>query len=488
MLEDAGIAILLTQQDLLLQLPACTQTTVCLDRDWNTIIEQSCGPCTAQVRPTNLAYVIYTSGSTGRPKGTAITHAAAVNLLYWAGEIFAAYEFAGLLFSTSICFDLSIFELFAPLSQGGAVILAGNALELPHLHEAEKVRLMNTVPSAMTELLRTGSVPAGVRTVNLAGEPLPESLVKEIYQRTNVERVFNLYGPTEDTTYSTFAALERGCDSDVTIGIPIANTQTYILDHEMQPLPDGLTGELYIGGAGLARGYWQRPALTAERFVPNPFARVAGERLYRTGDRTRYREDGNLEYLGRLDQQVKIRGFRIELGEIESVLASHPGVAQCVVVAHQSAAGEKCLVAYLVSKPGADGLSNASLLTFLEEHLPQYMLPSDLVILETLPLTPNGKVDRRKLSLLSGVPRPREEEYCPPQTPAQELLAGIWADILKAPRVGITDNFFHIGGHSLLAMQVVSRIRDLFHINVPVRSVFEAPTVDQFSKVLSKYE
>jgi hypothetical protein len=215
---------------------------------------------------------------------------------------------------------------------------------------------------------------------------------------------------------------------------------------------------------------------------------VAGERLYRTGDRTRYREDGNLEYLGRLDQQVKIRGFRIELGEIESVLASHPGVAQCVVVAHQSAAGEKCLVAYLVSKPDAAGLSNQSLRTFLEEHLPQYMLPSDLVILETLPLTPNGKVDRRKLSLLSGVPRPREEEYCPPQTPTQELLAGIWADILKAPRVGITDNFFHIGGHSLLAMQVVSRIRDLFHINVPVRSVFEAPTVDQFSKVLSKYE
>jgi aryl carrier-like protein len=243
-----------------------------------------------------------------------------------------------------------------------------------------------------------------------------------------------------------------------------------------------VAGELFIGGDGLAREYFNAPRRTAASFVPHPFARHPGERLYASGDLACWREDGSIAFLGRRDQQVKIRGFRIELGEIESVLASHPGVAQCVVVAHQSAAGEKCLVAYLVSKPGADGLSNASLLTFLEEHLPQYMLPSDLVILETLPLTPNGKVDRRKLSLLSGVPRPREEEYCPPQTPAQELLAGIWADILKAPRVGITDNFFHIGGHSLLAMQVVSRIRELLAVNVPVRQLFETPTIEALAK------
>ncbi|MCP4661995.1 MAG: AMP-binding protein, partial [bacterium] len=332
----------------------------------------------------NLATLIYTSGSTGRAKGVAIAHRSAVAMVEWAREVFSPAEVAGVLASTSICFDLSIFELFVPLSRGGTVILAENALALPTLAASAEVTLVNTVPSALRELLRLAPLPAAVRTVNLAGEPFHQTLVDEAYRQAAVERVFNLYGPSEDTTYSTFARLEsgrrglplfEGASSDnrpqaasnqrlrptaaserPPIGRPLANTRVWLLDRRLRPVPVGVPGELCLSGDGLARGYFDRPELTAAAFVPNPFSDAAGGRLYRTGDLARYRPDGTLEFLGRRDHQVKLRGFRIELGEIETALVRHPGVREAVVMVREQASGgaeDKRLVAYLVADADA---------------------------------------------------------------------------------------------------------------------------------------
>ncbi|HVG11011.1 MAG TPA: amino acid adenylation domain-containing protein, partial [Thermoanaerobaculia bacterium] len=406
----------------------------------------------------------YTSGSTGRPKAVAIEHASAVALVRWAGEAFTAGELAGVLASTSIGFDLSVFELFVPLSRGGKVILAGNALELPGLPAAGEVTLVNTVPSAMAELVRSGGVPPGVRTVNLAGEALPRALVDGLYATGMVERVFNLYGPSEDTTYSTFVLVPPDERRAPTIGRPLPGTQAHVLDRRLEPSPLGVPGELFLGGGGLSRGYLRRPALTAERYLPDPFG-PPGARMYRTGDLTRYLPDGQLEYLGRVDHQVKVRGFRIELGEIEAALVDHEAVSGAVVVAREGR-----LVAYVVPGPVP------SLREFLRQRLPEFMVPSAFVFLPELPLTPNGKVDRKAL------PAPDEavraaRGFVAPRTPEEELLAGIWSELLGVERVGVEDDFFEIGGHSLLAARVAARVRSAFGVELTLRSLFEAPTV-----------
>jgi len=343
MLEDGAVPLLITQSRLTGELAQQDVKFVCLDREREAIARWPDANPPTRAGPNNLAYVIYTSGSTGRPKGVAIEHRSTVGLLYWAQDVFSE-DIAGTLASTSICFDLSVFELFVPLSFGGTIILAEDALQLPHLAAADRVTLINTVPSAMTALLKMNGVPRSVRTVNLAGEPLSTQLVKQIYERKTITRVFDLYGPSEDTTYSTLAL--RGSQGPATIGRPIANTQLYILDPNLNPVPIGVAGELYIGGAGLARGYLNRPELTAEKFIPNPFQE--NTRLYKTGDLARYLPDGNIEFLGRIDHQVKIRGFRIELGEIEAVLAQHPAVREVAVVAREDTPGDKRLVAYVV--------------------------------------------------------------------------------------------------------------------------------------------
>ncbi|MGZ8267404.1 MAG: amino acid adenylation domain-containing protein, partial [Burkholderiales bacterium] len=306
MIADTQAPVLLTQQRLLSRLAQHPGQILCIDSDPPAASAARSENPPRQARPENLAYVIYTSGSTGRPKGVAIEHRSAVAFLHWVPTVFSDSELAATLFSTSICFDLSIFELFAPLSRGGAVILAQNALQLPELPAAGRVTLINTVPSAMTELMRLGAVPASVRTVNLAGEPLPGSLARSIYELRHVDQLYNLFGPTEDTTYSTYALMGRGDTEAPSIGRPIAGTRLYVLDRNGSPVPVGVPGELYIGGAGLARGYLNRPELTAERFVSDPFTTEPGARLYRTGDLVRYRPDGNLDYLGRLDEQVKV--------------------------------------------------------------------------------------------------------------------------------------------------------------------------------------
>ncbi|HEX5758263.1 MAG TPA: amino acid adenylation domain-containing protein [Thermoanaerobaculia bacterium] len=424
----------------------------------------------------NLAYLIYTSGSTGRPKGVAIEHRSAAAFVRWARGRFSDAELAGVFASTSINFDLSVYELFVPLAWGGTVVLGDNALSLATTPAAGEVTLVNTVPSAMAELLRLGAVPPSVRTVNLAGEPLRKALAQRIHDLGSVERVWNLYGPSEDTTYSTFALAAPGAESEPTIGRAVGGSRAYVLDRRLHPCPPGVPGELYLGGEGLARGYLHRPELTAESFVPDPFAAAPGARLYRTGDLARWLPAGELEFLGRIDHQVKLRGFRIELGEIEAALAAHPAVRETVVLAREDEPGEKRLVAYVVPREGA--LDLAELRGHLVRRLPDYMVPAAFVVLPALPLTPNGKVDRKAL------PAPAweaGERPAAPRTPAEELVAGIWTDVLRRPDVGPEDDFFALGGHSLLATQVVSRVRDVFGVELPLRKLFELPTVAAFA-------
>nr|QEO74781.1 condensation domain-containing protein [uncultured bacterium] len=477
MMEDAGLKVLLTTRQLAesLSLAESAQRLVFVDGAWEE--PESGSHPQVEVSEHQLAYLIYTSGSTGRPKAVAIEHGSATTFIHWASEIFDEQTLSGVLFCTSICFDLSIFELFVTLSRGGKVILAGNALELAVLPAAAEVTLINTVPSAMVELVRKGVVPKTVRVVNLAGEALSQELVAEIYASTQVERVYNLYGPSEDTTYSTFTLVSRG--ERVTIGRPVANTRAYVLDQYGQPVPVGVVGELYVGGAKLARGYWERVELTAEKFIPDGFSEQRGARLYRTGDQARYLANGELEFLGRRDQQVKVRGYRIELGEIESVMRRHEQVREAVVVARERGVQEQQLVAYVVV---GDGVQVSELREWLGERLPEYMTPTAWVQLEELPLTPNGKIDRKRLPAPELERERLEQSYKAPRTQIEEVVLRIWQAVLRVEQIGIHDNFFELGGHSLLATQVVWRVGQTLGVELPIRTLFEAPTVAELSR------
>jgi amino acid adenylation domain-containing protein len=499
MLADSGASVLITSEATADVLPAMPDVRVVrVDADAAAIAGESAENPESGARPENLAYLIYTSGSTGRPKGVAIQHGSAAALLAWAWETYSADELDGVLASTSVCFDMSVFELFAPLTRGGRVILVENALALPSSPHAGEVRLVDTVPSAMRALVAADGLPAGVRTVTLGGEPLPQELVDALYAR-GVERVYDLYGPSEDTTFST-ASLRRAGGSP-NIGTPIPNSRAYVVDAGLRLVPIGVPGELGLAGKGLARGYLGRPALTAERFVPDPFSREPGGRMYRTGDRVRWtevevrecvsasvrewnsREDSSeathalthsrtnaLEYLGRLDHQVKIRGFRVEPGEVEAALRRHPGVAEAAVVARTEDTGDTRLVAYVAGVAGDDELR-----AHLRQSLPEYMVPALFVRLERLPLTPSGKLDRRALPAPEAAPareRPRGGG-----TPVEEVLAAIWADVLRVEQVGVDDNFFHLGGHSLLATTVVARVQETLGVRLPLSALFQSPTV-----------
>jgi len=470
-LADAAAKVVVTQTRLAAELPAPEAVVVNLDT--LDLASESLANPTRLATAQNLAYLIFTSGSTGRPKGVAIEHQSVVAFIEWARTVFSPAELAGVLFSTSVCFDLSIFELFVTLSCGGTVILAENALHLPTLPAAREVTLINTVPSAMAELVRTKAVPAGVRVVNLAGEALAQSLVNEIYALGHIDKVYDLYGPSEDTTYSTYTLRTAGGRAN--IGRPIANTQAYLVDGQRAPVPIGVPGEILLGGAGLARGYLNRPELTAEKFIANPFSLEPGARLYRTGDRGRYLPDGRIEYLGRLDRQVKLRGFRIELGEIEAVLREVPEVRDAVAVVREDTPGDQRLVAYLVSRDGA--LPVSELRNRASAKLPGYMVPAAFVELAQFPLTPNGKVDRQALPVPAGANVVAASQYEAPRTPVEHELADIWAKVLRVAPPGVNDNFFALGGHSLLATQVMIRLRDAWGVTVSLRSLFDYPTV-----------
>jgi amino acid adenylation domain-containing protein len=474
MLEDTQLKALVTQSDLQEILPERVEHVVCLDTDWRAISPQSTINVRSGVTAADVAYLVYTSGSTGKPKGAAIEHHSTQGLMHWARREFGKETLAGVLAASSICFDMSVFEIYVPLSWGGAVIMAENVLQLHSLAARNKITLISTVPSAIAELSRLGWVPQATHAALLAGEVLPEKTVNQVFECTNIEKVWNLYGLSEDTSYTTAALMEKGKSSPVTIGRPIANRQLYVLDAQLQPVPRGVTGELHVSGEGLARGYVNRPELTAERFLPNLFSHEPGARMYRTGDLVRYRADGQLECLGRIDHQLKIRGYRIELGEIEAVLNAHPGVQANAVVLREDVAGEKQLVAYVVPKENRP--SSSELRTYLKTKVPDWMVPAAILLIEQMPMTANGKVDRKALPAptASAVP---EEHFVAPHTFVQELLAGIWIQVLKLERVGIHDNFFESGGHSLNATQVISRARNIFHVELHVHDLFASPTI-----------
>jgi natural product biosynthesis luciferase-like monooxygenase protein/amino acid adenylation domain-containing protein len=482
MLADARAAVLLTEQTLVERVPDSETHVLVLGAHHEEISKNSQTNPRAMAAPGNLAYVIYTSGSTGLPKGVAIEHQSAATLVHWSHEEFSRDELSTVLASTSICFDLSVFELFVPLSCGKTVLLAEQALSLPELKHGSAVTLVNTVPSAMSELLRTDGLPASVASVNLAGERLSGKLVSELYDQPQVKVVRNLYGPSEDTTYSTCGVMEPEGEPD--IGRPVANTEVYILGREMELVPVGAIGEIYIGGEGLSRGYLKRPELTAERFVPHPYAESSGKRLYRTGDLARYRKDGRIEYVGRSDHQVKIRGYRIELGEIEAVLTQHPAVRDSVVVASGDGADRR-LVAYLTSgekqKPTVSDLRK-----FLSEKLPDYMVPSVFALLDEMPMTPNGKVDRHALPEPEQLRIQAEDSYEAPRNTVEEALAEIWAEVLGIERVGIHDNFFNLGGHSLLVTKLNSRVKERFQVKIALRSMFQSPTVATLAQLIEQ--
>jgi len=456
---------------------------LCTSEQWEAIGREETDNLGRRASVQNLAYLIYTSGSTGKPKGVMVGHSSAVAFLHWVRDTFTAEELGGVLASTSLCFDLSVFEIWGPLSWGGTVILVENALQLPVLDAVAKVRLINTVPSAMTELLHMNSLPPNLVTVNLAGESLAQELVDRLYA-AGVQRVANLYGPSEDTTYSTWCNVSPA--QRPAIGRPISNTRVYLLDDFMQLVPVGVPGVLYLAGAGLARGYWMRPELTATRFVSDPFSAEGGERLYDTGDLARYRHDGSIEFLGRSDEQVKLRGFRIELGEIEQVLRRHAGISQAAVVFDRSAREPRlvgCIVPARTPPPSENDLHN-----YMKKYLPEFMLPSAYLPMKELPLTPSGKIDRRKLHVSDVARSSLAVPYASAQTPLQEIIVEIWQDLLGVKPIGIHDNFFLRSGHSLLAMQVIARLNSLFSLEISPHAIFEAPTVASLADWMTERE
>ncbi len=481
MLHDAKVSVVVTQGSLMAEREKKEQSVIDL-YDWEPIGRESSDKPPVPRSLDQLAYVIYTSGSTGRPKGVMVRQAGAVNFLLAMQDTLHLTSQDVLVATTSISFDIALLEWFLPLMVGAKVVVLGRDIVVdgPRLAQAlvqRDVTVMQATPSGWRLLVDAGAVPP-VRVL-CGGEALPRELANKFLAQ-GLE-TWNLYGPTETTVWSMMARVSDG-DEAVPLGRPIASTQIYLLDAETSLVPIGVPGELYIGGDGVARGYWQRPDLTAERFVPDPFGTTPGQRLYRTGDQARYRQDGTLEFLGRIDHQVKIRGHRIELGEIESRMRQHPAVRETVVLAREDRPGDKRLVAYVVSK--CETREAAAIRSFVAEALPDYMVPTAVVFLDALPLTPNGKIDRKAL------PAPEVREPSPrmevARTAVEEIVAGIWGEILGLKQVGLLDNFFELGGHSLLATQVVSRIRSSFQIELQLRSLFEAPTVKALGVVIER--
>jgi amino acid adenylation domain-containing protein/non-ribosomal peptide synthase protein (TIGR01720 family) len=503
MVEDARVAVLLTQERLRGRLPVAAPrlgappVVLCLDGDWQEVARRPSTRPAVAVDAENLFYVIYTSGSTGRPKGIALSHGALGNLVHWHARTLpprpAFLQFA------SLSFDASYHEMFAAWDTGGCLHLIGEDLrhDLDALLLDVAARGVDRVILPVVVLQRWAAehgrdtaLFARLREVITTGEQLQITQpIAELFERLPGASLHNHYGPAEThvVTAFTLAAPPRQWPVYPPVGKPVANTQAYVLDDWLEPLPAGVAGELYLGGANLARGYLGRPDLTAERFVPDPFARPPGGRLYRTGDQARWRPDGNLEYLGRLDLMVKIRGFRVELGEVEAALGGHPGVRSCAVRLREDQPGERRLVAYYVAAAGAEP-APAELRAHLAARLPDHMVPAVLMPMAQLPLTPNGKIDRRALPAPEGSRARLGAALVAPRDPLEELLADIWAEVLEIDRVGVRDDFFALGGHSLLALQVVSRVRAACGDAPPLRALFDHPTPEGYASRLRAHD
>ncbi|MCX7570500.1 amino acid adenylation domain-containing protein, partial [Tumebacillus sp. DT12] len=489
--EDTAFPVLLTQERLRGLLTGHTAELICLDSEWERIAGAETSNLGHQTEPEHLAYLIYTSGSTGKPKGVMIPHRAICNHMFWMLEAYPLTAEDNVLQKTPFGFDASVWEFWAPLLSGAQLVMAEPGGHQDSGYLAAKIRkenitVLQLVPTMLQMLLEepTFAGCTSLRRVYCGGEALSVEVKEQFFETLPKASLHNLYGPTEACIDATVWDCEPGRSGrSVPIGRPIANTEIYLLDEALQPVPVGVPGELHIGGRGLARGYWQRPDLTEEKFIPHPLSEEPGARLYKTGDVARYLPNGAIEYLGRADHQVKIRGFRIELGEIENVLLSHPQVKEAVVTAHEVAAGDIRLVAYLTAAVEAD-LDAAELRTHLQNELPDYMIPSAFVALDVLPLTPNGKVDRRAL------PAPHfseaEREHVAPRNEIETTVAAVFAEVLRLEQVGVHDHFFALGGHSLLATQAVSRLRTAFDTEIPLRWLFEAPRVEDLAARLGQ--
>ncbi|MBZ4423334.1 non-ribosomal peptide synthetase, partial [Myxococcus sp. RHSTA-1-4] len=495
MLQDCRARVLLTQRELAGLLPEGTDV-VCLDSgEAPRSLEETLAP-SVTVPPESPAYVIYTSGSTGQPKGVVIPHGALANHMAWFLSAFGITAGDRVLQKTPLSFDASVWECWASLMVGAPLVLAP-----PEAHRdpaalvacvvRQRITHLQVVPSMLRFMLEEEGLlnATHLRWLFCGGEALATELATRMRARLPQTRLVNLYGPTETTIDATSAAATgQETGATVPVGRPVANTRVYVLDGHLRPVPPGAPGELFIGGAQLAHGYLGQPALTAERFVPDPYSAAAGERLYRTGDRVRWLRDGTLEYLGRQDSQVKVRGFRIEPGEVEAAVRAHAAVRDAVVMVREDAPGQQRLVAYVVpAREGATGPvpGAAELREWLRERMPEYMVPSAFVTLEALPLTPNGKVDRKALPVPEAALPEGGGAPVAPRDPTEELLAGLFARVLRVERVGIHDSFFERGGHSLLATQLASRVRAAFGVDLPLRTFFEAPTVASLAPRIS---
>ena len=482
MVEDVQLSIILTQQTLIDQEQVAFSNCQLIPLDTHQeIANYATDNPTSPVTPDHLAYTIYTSGSTGRPKGVQIVHRTVVNFLHDMRQQPGLTPADKLLSVTTLSFDIAVLELFLPITTGAEVVLvsrdvAADGLQLVQMLTDLQVTVMQATPATWRLLLAAGWQGNNNLKILCGGEALPLSLAKDLVTRGH--SVWNLYGPTETTIWSARYQVQAGL-TKVPIGQPIANTQIFLLDKQMQLVPIGVPGELYIAGDGVARGYYGRFALTAERFIPNPFSHAPGRRMYKTGDQGRYLPDGTIEFLGRNDHQVKVRGFRIELGEIEAALTQHPSVAQAILTTHQDASESSSLAAYIITADQDAPPTINDLRAHLGQGLPDYMIPSAFIFLDAYPLTPNGKIDRKALPTPGRDQLTNEQAFVAPSTPFEEILADVWEDVLQLNPIGIHDNFFNLGGHSLLATQVISRVRDRFEIDLLVRALFEAPTIAQ---------
>ncbi len=487
LLKDSGVPVLFTQEELKARLPESTTRVLCLDSEAALFSSEPSSNPSSGALPQSLAYIIYTSGSTGAPKGAGNTHRGVVNRLHWMQKAFRLRAEDRVLQKTPFGFDVSVWEFLWPLQVGATLVVAKpeghkDPAYLLDLIEAQEITTLHFVPSmfaAFLEALSPGRA-RSLRRVICSGEELPRELVERFFLRSGAE-LHNLYGPTEAAIDVTAYRCSPGETGPVPIGRPSDNLSLYLLDTRQQLVPRGVPGELYISGVGLARGYLSRPELTRERFLPDPFSEAPNARMYRTGDLCRYRGDGNLEFLGRLDHQVKLRGHRIELGEIEAVLCAHPAVKSCVVVAREEAKGEKRLVAYLV--PQQEPPEQAELWRHLRAKLPEYMIPSAFVVLAALPLSANGKVDRRALPAPEPAPEHRDA-VIPPRTRTEEELLRLWEDLLPGRPIGVRDDLFSLGGHSLLAARLLTRVQASFGRAPSLAQLFQSPTIEALASLL----
>ncbi|MDM9385424.1 amino acid adenylation domain-containing protein [Chlorogloeopsis sp. ULAP01] len=493
-LEDSTTPLIITQEKLRESLTTDGAQVVCLDSDWEAIAQNSQNNPVNWTNPDNLIYIIYTSGSTGKPKGVMISHRGISNQLQWRQTTFELNDTDKVLQTISFSFDPSVWQIFWPLCFGAQLILPrpGGHHDSVYLIKTiveQQITVLAMVPSMLRVLLEEKGIEncQNLKHITCGGEVLPIELVECFFARLNLDNVLhNCYGPTEASIDATFWTCQRHTNyTTAPIGHPITNTNIYILNSDLQPVPIGEVGEVYIGGIGLARGYLNRPQLTAQKFIPNPFN--SSERLYKTGDLARYLSDCNIEYVGRVDHQVKIRGFRIELEEIEAKLLQHPDVQTSVVIACDYVSGDKRLVAYIVPN-GEQTPTISELRDFLKQTLPDYMVPSAFVILNSLPLTANGKVDRRAL------PAPEQNrpqlatDFLAPRNRLELQLTQIWEESLGIQPIGVTDNFFDLGGHSLVALRLLAQIEQKFGTSLPLSTFLQAPTVEKLADILQQKE